>query len=358
MQIINRYLTREILKYFIIIMTMVVGIYFIVDFFEKIDNFLDVGASVTIALLFFIYKIPFIISQILPVAILLAILVTFGLMSRNNEIIALRSSGVSTFLLFRPLISIGIICGILLFFLSEVIVPITMERANRIYLTEVKKVAAITAKEKNIWIKRDHAIYHISYYDPTNQLIFGLSAHFFNDQFQLIKRIDARSGRFKEGSWVLKDFMLQEIDADTEEATVSFHRQQAVSSVFQPEDLKRVAKSSKEMGFAELLSFIKKIESEGYNADKYRVDLNAKIAFPVACIIMCLVGTGIAVRGKLKEGIPVIVAYGIGIAFLYWVASSFFISLGYGAMLHPIASAWMANIIFLGAGSIAVLRSN
>ena len=233
-----------------------------------------------------------------------------------------------------------------------------MDKANRIYFTEVKKVASLTAKEKGIWIKGNQAIYHIAHYDATDQVIFDLSAYFFNDRFNLIKRIDAQRGRFESQHWVLENFMVQQIDAGTGDASISFHPQQTVSIDLLPEDLNRIAKPSKEMGFAELLSFIKKVESEGYNADKYRVDLNAKIAFPMACVIMCLVGTGIAVKVKLKEGIPVIIAYGIGIAFLYWVTFSFFISLGYGNMLRPIPAAWMANIIFLAAGGIAVLKSN
>lgn len=358
MQIINRYLTREILKYFFIIIMMVVIVYFIVDFFEKIDNFLEAKAPMSSALLFFIYKTPFILSQVLPVAILLAILFTFGLMSKNNEIIALRSSGVSTSLLFKPLAAIGIIFGIFLFIISEIIVPITMTKANHIYLTKVKKVSAYTTKEKNLWIKREKAIYHISHYDSANKLILGLSAHFFDDQFHLIKRIDALKGRFEKGNWVFEDFMEQRIDTVNRNAEVVFRHQDETTIDFLPEDLKRAAKTPNLMGFAELLAFIKKIEGEGDDANRYRVDLHAKIAFPVACFIMCLVGTGIAVKGRLKEGIPIIIAYGLGIAFLYWVAFSLFISFGYGGMLHPVLAAWMANIIFLCIGSIAVFRSN
>ncbi len=358
MQIIYKYLIREIIKYFAVIMTMVVGIYFIVDFFEKIDNFMNAGAPLTSALKFFAYNLPFIIGQVLPVAILLSILLTFGLMSRHNEIIALRSSGVSSFLLFKPLAGIGIVGALLLFLLSEIIIPISTGKANRIYLTAVNKVAALSDRSKNLWIKGDHAIYHINYYDPANRFLFGLSAHFFDEQFRLIKRIEAKSGQFEENGWILSGLMLIQIDTATGEANVSYSDQQTIDLALAPEDLRRVAKSSKEMGFGELLAFIQKIEAEGYDANQYRVDLHAKIAFPVACVIMCLLGTGIAVRGKLREGIPVIIAYGISIAFIYWVAFSFFISLGYGDMLPPIVAAWAANIIFLCLGGIALIKSN
>jgi len=108
MSIINKYLTKEIIKLFGFILIMVVGIYIIVDFLEKIDDFLEAGLSFSKAFAFFVYKTPFITAQIAPVGILLSVLIVFGLMNRNNEIIALTSSGVSTFYLLRPVIIIGL----------------------------------------------------------------------------------------------------------------------------------------------------------------------------------------------------------------------------------------------------------
>ena len=150
MFIINKYLIKEILKYFSIVLTMIVGIYVAVDFFERIDNFIKAGVPLSKAFIFFIFKIPFIIAQIIPVCILLAVLITFGLMTKNNEIIALRSSGVSIYYLLKPVLLTGFLFSILLFFLSEVIVPITMEDANKIWLGDVRKESAIVSKEKNI----------------------------------------------------------------------------------------------------------------------------------------------------------------------------------------------------------------
>ena len=95
MPIINKYLIREVLKYQIVILVMVIGIYIAVDFFEKIDDFLEKGLPFSKALSFFLYKTPFIVAQITPVGLLLAVLVVFGLMNKNNEIIALKSGGIS-----------------------------------------------------------------------------------------------------------------------------------------------------------------------------------------------------------------------------------------------------------------------
>ena len=131
MPIIYRYILKEILKFSGIVLGVVTGIYLAVDFFEKIDDFLEAKVTISKAFLFFILKIPFIIAQVLPVAVLLAVLIVFCIMIKNNEMIALKSGGVSIFYILKPVLLLGLFFTIFLFVISEVVVPVTTERSNR-----------------------------------------------------------------------------------------------------------------------------------------------------------------------------------------------------------------------------------
>ena len=124
--------------------------------------------------------------------LILAVIIVFGLMNKNNELIALQSGGVSIYYLLRPVLSIGLILSIILFLLSELVVPITLSKANRIWTIEVKKKSAVISKGKNIWIKDNRAIYHIAYYNPANSTILGVSLNYFDDDFRLTRRVDAK----------------------------------------------------------------------------------------------------------------------------------------------------------------------
>ena len=357
MPILYHYLIRQIIKFFGILLTAVISIYLAVDFFEKIDDFLEKSVPVSTAFLYFMLKIPYMIAQLIPVCILLSVLVVFGLMKKNNEIVALKSSGISIYSLVKPALFIGILFTMLLFFLFEVIVPITMDRANGIWLMDVKKKSLITSEEKNIWLKGNHSITHIKYYNPADHSVLGVTVSHFDKRFRMIKKIDAKKGLFKEGKWTLYDLMEQNRNEEDQTYTVSFHEEKIEPLDFLPEDLKRIVKKSEEMSFKELLSFIKKVESDGYSATIYRVDLYAKTAFPLVCIIMSIIGTGLALRGAKKEGIISSIAFGIGTTFLYWVFYSFCVSLGYGEMLPPIIAAWTANIVFLCFGFLILFQA-
>jgi lipopolysaccharide export system permease protein len=291
-------------------------------------------------------KLPLIIVQITPIGVLLAVLVALGLMNKNNEIIALKSGGGSVYFLLRAVLSIAVLISIVLFCLSEIVVPITISKANRIWLAEVKNEPALLTRQKNIWIKQNRTIYFIKYFNPQNNSMSGVALNYFDDEFNLSKRVDASSALYKKGKWTFYDIMQQELNAETRTYDMQYYPQRTVKIDIQPEDLKRVFKKSEEMNIAELFSYIREVESEGYNATAFKVDLHARFALPALTVIVCIIGIGIAVKRKGREGPSVSIALGALMAFLYWVLHSFCLSLGYGGLLPPFVAAWISNIIF------------
>lgn len=357
MTILSRYVTKETCKVFSIVLIAVVSIYIAVDFIEKIDDFIEAGVPTNRAVVFFLYKTPFIIAQITPVGLLLSILVVFGLMSKNNEVAALKSSGVSVYRLLQPACAMGIFFSISLFMVSEFVVPVTMVKANKIWLQDVRKKNLVSTRENDIWMKGDRQIIHIDHYDAAAKTVFGVTLNFFDDNFILERRVDSEKGVFENGEWVFFNLMEQVIDADTGNYVTAMKEKQAETLGLVPDDLETVAKETDEMGLAELYRYIKKIEREGYGTVKLLVDFYAKTAFPFVCIIMSILGTGLAVRGKLKEGLPVSITYGLAIAFLYWIFFSFCLSIGYGEMIPPLIAAWMANLVFICISTIFLLNA-
>jgi lipopolysaccharide export system permease protein len=345
MSTIDRYLTKEILKHFAIVLMAAIGIYLSVDFFENADKFINAGLPVSRILLFFQLKLPLIAAQITPVGILLAVLITFGLMNKNNEIIALKSGGMSVYHFLRPILFLGLLITICLFFLSEIVVPITTSKANEIWRREVKNYT-ITSTRKNIWFKGSHSISHISYFNPKDQTISGITLNYFDQEFRLTRRFDAAKGKFKQGQWVFYDTMEQVLNKRTGSYDVEVQSEKVEDIDFLPEDLQRVAKKSEEMSFQELYRYVQDVEAEGYDATSYQVDFHGKFALPVACLILCIIATGITLRKNTKQGLSVPIIYGIIVVFLYWISQSFCLSLGHGGLLSPVIAAWTANFIF------------
>lgn len=361
MTVIRRYITLSFLKYFCFVLIVVVGIYLSVDFIGRIDGFIESGRPAADVALYFLLKIPLILSRITPLGVLLSVLIVFGLMNKNNEIIALKSGGVSTFYLLVPVAVIGVIFSILLFVFSESVVPISAAKARLIEENKAGDSQAVSSKEKNIWIRQDSKILHINHYHPAQDVLYGISIYYFDSGFNLVRRIDAVSAEYRDGSWLLFDCMEQnftenEIKSSSVPGEVIYRDSRKPELEIKPEDFRQVARKAEEMGFSELLEYVEKASAEGYDATRYRVDLYAKTAFPVVCLIMSLMGAGLALRGKTRDGMAVSFAYGIITAFVYWSFYSFCLSLGYGEVLPAWLAAWITNILF-GFAAIFLLLS-
>lgn len=357
MTILNRYIVLEFTKCFLLVLLSVLAIFVAIDYLGTMDEFIEADISLWRAFQYVLYKIPFICTQVMPMVLLLAILIVFGLMSKNNELIILNSSGISIYALVKPVLAISVTLAVFQFVLTEQIVPATMRTANVIKHQEIRKTANVTRHEKNIWIKGHRQITHIKYYHQPSKAIFGFTRYYFDADFRLVKRLDAEKGVYEQDHWQLSDCMTQTLDTGDNAYHITFDPHMTADLEFQPQDFNQIVPKSQEMNFRELRAYAQRVEQEGYDATSYNVDLYAKTAYPWVCIMMGLTGIGLTARKKLRSGLPISITYGLAIGFLFWTFQSFCLSLGYGEILPPLVAAWAANFIFLCAGLMLVLQA-
>ena len=354
MKIISRYLYKEFFTFFIISLITFLLIYLVIEFFGKIDNFLEAHVPLKVAFLFFIYHIPFVIHQMTPVSVLISVMLTLGIMNKHNEILAIKNCGISLFRLFYPLVAISIFIGIGLFFLSESIVPITSSVANNIWKIQVEKKDTQGAyKLSHVWYRGKGSIYQIRSYDSRKNIIEGLSIFFFDDTFTLHKRIDARKAKWIKGIWYLNDGLIQKISPDGSRKTMRF-RSHTIQLPETPRVFERTMKAPEEMSFWELKRYTKKIREEGYDSTRCQVDLHNKIASPFISLVLTLIGIPLGLRKK-KGGIPFGITIGIGISFLYLLIFGLSRSLALSGALPPAFGVWLANLLFLLFGIYLIL---
>ncbi|MBW2622458.1 MAG: LptF/LptG family permease, partial [Deltaproteobacteria bacterium] len=203
MRIINRYLLREFLWILGIILVSFELIYLTVDFIEKIDNFLAAGVPLSRALYFFLMSSPYILFNVAPVALLVSVFISFGLLVRQNEIAALKAAGVSIYRLSLPILGASVLIALFMFGLSETVIPYTSVKANDIWDVEVtKKQDTSSGRYENVWFKGEGIIYNFRIYDSRAHVLTGVSLYRVDKKFRLRERIEAREARWEEGRWV------------------------------------------------------------------------------------------------------------------------------------------------------------
>ncbi len=356
MKIITRYLLKEFFTLFCISLLAFLVIYLVIDFFGKIDKFLEAGVSLGVTLSYFIYQTPFVLQQMVPIAVLISVMLMLGIMNKHNEILALKNSGLSLFNLSYPLIVASLLIGIGSFFLSESFVPITSAKANYIWNTRVEKMSPQgTYTLSHLWYRGKDSIYQIRSYDGRKRTIEGLSIFFFDKDFTLRKRIDATKAIWSEEGWLLSDGLVQEIQADGSRRSMKF-TSQLVHLPETPDNFERAMKSLEEMSFWGLRDYTRKIRQEGYDSTRSEVELNTKMAFPFISLVLTFVGIPLAFK-KRRGGIPLSITIAIGISFLYLFTFGLSRSLALSGALPPLLGAWLANLLFSLFGMYLMLRA-
>ena len=357
MSCLHRYWLKEFARLFAIIQLLILVLFVFIDYLSRLDRFLKSGISLLEAFWYVILKLPFMFVQLTPAVIMLATIAVFGIMSRNNEITALKSSGISAYYLARPVVAVGVLLTLVIFFMGETLIPVTMSKANYIRYNRMSGSSQVSQGKNDIWIKNERSLIHINFFDPESRKLAGISVSTMDDDFKLKERIDADRGHYDGDRWVLAQGMVQTREADGTSYRVDYFDLKGVELGLEPGDLVQVARKSNEMSFFQLRDYVKKVESEGYDANTYRVDMHGKIAFPFICIFMALIGAATGMNPRLKGNMPVGIALGVGISFLYWSVYGLCLSMGYARVLPPVLAAWVTNLLFIAGGTLFLMKT-
>ncbi len=351
MRIIRGYVLREFLRLFGLALAAALNIFFIAEFIERVDDFIEKRAELRDAVAYFIYKTPLMLYWSLPLAVLLATILSLLLLSRNNEITAMRACGITLFSIVRPILLTGLLLSAISFWANEYIIPYTNRQVNYIFNVKIKKYAPRGLLRQNrIWYRsEDNTIWNIEAFDPRTDTMKDVTLYRLDERNRLVQRVDASLVRWDGEGWLFKKGVVREFPADGALVSSSFDSRRILLPE-RPEDFKQTHKEPEEMSFVEMRSYIRGLQANGFDTTKYAVDLQAKLAFPLVSLIMVLVGIPFSLRPSRSGG----VALGIGLSFMigfsYVVLFYLGISLGHAGRLPPLLSAWSTNLIFVGTG--------
>ena len=355
MGIVDKYFSKEFMKLLGLFQVTFLFIYLVIEFIEKIDNFIEANVSNNLMFTYLFYKIPYIMVQMVPVATLLSVIVMLCLMEKNNEVTALRACGINLIQLSKPIIKLSLLIGVAVFLVSELIVPYASSRSNEIWGVKVnKRDRTYFYGQNQVWYRGKNAIYWIRHFDAKKNSMEDVTFYFFDDSFQLVKRIDARKGIWTGHNWKIREGMLQQARNGNDYALEKFDEIDLAISEG-PEDFVRTVRKPEEMSYWQLKRYAEKMRGEGYDPTAHLVDMNIKLAFPLISLVMVIIGIPVAL-GLKRGGTPLAVSLGVAICFLYLLTLGFARSLGLSGILPPILSAWLANAVFFFSGAYLMMR--
>jgi lipopolysaccharide export system permease protein len=356
MNILSRYILREFFRSFATALSGISIVYLSVDFLQKADDFIHFKATLSQVVRYFLFNLPSIITPSIPIAALIATLLSLGALSRHNEIIAMRSSGISLGRIVLPVLAGGLLISAMGFINNELIMPNYVAKANYIRNVEIeKKQQLIMFKRDKLWLRGpDNSIANIAYASPDRNVMFGLNIFKLNQDFTVRERIQASRLLWQDGAWRLEKSMAYVQNGDSIIARPADG--EVYNIVETPADLGMIIKSSEEMSFTELWDYVRRIKASGYNAMREEMALYGKVSFPFASLLMVMIATPFSLQRVRSGGAGKGIAIAVFISFAYWGLLSIGTALGRSGALPPLIASWLANVLFTLYACVMMIR--
>ncbi len=357
MKILHRYVLMQLLRNLLLCLMVVVFLFLVFDFFDRIDNILAESADFFTIVQYFSFKVPLTVSLMLPVALMASILFTIGIMSKNSEITAMRASGATVTWIAKPLFILGFVASICSLVLNETIVPWCQRRSSEIYNIDIKQKDKTGGySQSDFWWRQKNEFYSVGIFDSRTNTLHDLSIIDINDNFEVKKRTDAASATWVDPilGWTIQKVSEYRMEKDGQFEIRNFPKLPLPVNKT-PADFYDVKTNPQAMSYQQLKKFIREQSRNGLDVSGLMANLYEKISFPLINLLVTLVVLPFALRPARSGSMAASVISALVIGFSYYAVHSFSIAMGRAEILPPLLSAWTANILMAFVGMILLL---
>jgi LPS export ABC transporter permease LptG/LPS export ABC transporter permease LptF len=367
--LLDEYVLRSYGIAFLLSIASFTSLYVVFTFFELIGDIVRNQTPFIIVGEYLFNLIPYILYAVTPLCSLLAVLITFGSLSRSSELTAMKATGISIYRVVAPVFVLAAILGAALFAFDESYLPQANRRQEQLRDVIKGKPAQTFLNPEHKWISGQSGqtgqpgaparIFTYEAFDPVRPAFANLTVFEFDPlTFTLTRRIFATSVTWDPSvnQWVFDNGWQRTFNGETIASYQPFPVATFPEIHEQPSYFTKEATPSEEMSYSELSHYIADLSQSGFNTVQFRVQLQRKLADPAVTLVMAILAVPFAVSMGKRRGLAG-VATAVGVAISYWVVAGIFSSMGDIATLPPVLAAWSPDLLFGITGGYLLLRT-
>ncbi len=353
MRILDRYIIKSVLAIFFTCLFTFILLYVIVDAFYYLQEILKQKLNPVVMLQYYLSYLPIIFVQVSPIACLLATLYTFGTLNRNNELIAMRSSGLSIFDITKLLLIFGVMVSLLVFWVNDRFVPPALvSTQNMKERLESGAKEAQTKKQENVtnlaMYGMKNRLYFVNKFTVATNTMEGITILEHDEHQNITKKIVANKGSYRDGLWKFYQCITYNFDQNGQvKGEPQYFEEEIMTITETPRDFLSQRQRPDFMSIRELQDYIWKLSKSGATSviRNLKVDLYQRFTAPLTALIMILLG--IPASFIMRRRATGLASFGMAImmGFLFYVLNAVSVALGKGGMLAPFLSASLPQLI-------------
>jgi len=356
--LLDDYVLRDFFVYLAMIVSTFLVLLLVFTLFELLGDILRNQTPAFVVAEYLLNVSPYLLYSVAPLIMLLAVLITFGLMNRSNEITAIKATGTSVYRIVAPVLAAAAVLAAGLFFADQFYLPHTNKRQEALHNQIKGKPPQTYLRPDRRWIFGQHNdIYYYQFFDADRDQFANLTIFQLDPaSFGITQRIHADRARWGDtGRWIYEQGWQRTLQG----AAIASYRTFDVSTfpdvTEDPSYFKKEVKQYSEMNYEELRRYIRDLQQSGFDVVRLRVQLNKKLSYPLITFIMAMIAVPFALSAA-KKGAVTGVAVAVGIAVVYTVVSRLFEAMGDISQLPPALAAWSPDLIFALVGAYLILK--
>ncbi len=360
-QVIDAWVLSSFLFYFVMLLVSFVMMTHVFTFFELLSDIVKNHIPMSRVLTYHFFLTPRLIYDLTPVGVLTAVLVTFGVLTKNNEVTAVKACGISVYRLTAPVLLAGLILSGSLFAFDHYWVPEADRRQDAIRAEIKGRPAQTFLRPDRRWIYglRDR-VYYYRYFDASQQVMLGVNVYELDlERFRLKRHIYAERAQWDKNSkaWVFENGWSRDMSASNVTHFEDFsHQTRTFLELEEPPDyFVKEVKQSRQMNFRELAAYIRELQQSGFDTVALQVQFYKKFSVPLFALILAMVSIPFAFLAG-NRGAMAGVGMSLGIYILYWSIGQVFEQVGNLSQLPAQVAAWSPDVVFSLAGFYLLAR--
>ena len=351
-QIVDTYILTEFLFYFAMWLGIFVGMSQVFTFFELVGEILRNHITMLEVVEYHFFLTPKLIFDSTPFSVLVAVLVTFGILSKQNEVTAFKACGISLYRLCLPVLFACLVLSAGLFAFDHYIVPDANLRQEALRNKIKGRPTQTWAHADRKWIYGiGPRIYYYNHYDPTQNVMVDVHVYELDtNTYTLHRHISAERAEWQGTvkNWIFQNGRVRDISRVGNGLRVTDHRAFQATTFTElqetPEYFLQEEKQYKQMNFLQLDSYIQKLKQSGFDTVKLQVQYHRKFSVPLFALIMAALAVPFAFTSG-NRGAMASVGVSFFLAIAYLAVTQLFEQVGYLNQLPPPVAAWAPNIV-------------
>lgn len=349
MRTLDKYLIKEFLKTFVVMFLASSILFIVIDIIDQLSKMLKHGASLNQASLYYLLRLPYLLTLTSPVIMLLTGLFLMNNLAKYNESIAVRAAGISIKRMLFPLIIIGLIVSGIIGWFGDYVLPKAEERRQILYQVEIKggDVRDKMLRTKIFFQEGDDTHNYVAFFNGHTQEMKVVDKTIIAADFSsIIYRSEAASATWDQDEWTYKQLYQRDFSAGELIKYQYDEDYKGKIMTITPLEFIRSGKPTMSMNYRELSAYIDRLKKLNDNYSEELVDLYMKISFPFANLIILFFSFPIVSSSTRSKNRGYIFMLGLLVCFTFLITLEISRSLGYSEVVSPLTAAWAPNVIF------------